>query len=136
MLAAGCCWAVALSLVLSWCEDEATTVPQSCSWGRDIIPASVWAFQHRWSLGFGNGGSFPTCGEISLPNCKYQPSGKGYGWCEAMEDGGTAEVLMNTGGLHCLPKISDLWISFLLQSLMLGNALCICSAGAESVRAL
>lgn len=53
----------------------------------DIISASVWAFQHCWSPAFGNGGLFPTCGEISPLNCKYQPSGTGYGWCEALEDG-------------------------------------------------
>ena len=51
------------------------------------IPASARVFQRCWSPGLGNGGLFPTRGEVFLLNDKCRPSGKGCGWCEATEDG-------------------------------------------------
>lgn len=83
LLAAGCCGLVLLCPLGS--PGVRMKPPQSTRAAHgagDIVPASVWAFQHCWSLG--NGGSFPTCGEIFL-HYNRQPSVKGCGWCEALE---------------------------------------------------
>lgn len=83
------------------------------------------------------GACFPHVGRFPFLIANVSQVEKGTVGVRQWRMGGTAEVLMNMGELHRLPKISALWISFLLCSLRLGNAaLCICSAGAEFVRAL